>query len=304
MSEAKDTKAVYSRITWILILINIAVPALVLFQRRGGGLSDTAYVWVGWISATGLTAVLVAGTYFRLPVDRQQISRTMLLTSLALVVLSGLITTISIAVTPSDNYLEVALSETPLNDVKPERKRLMVELIRREKAASDENNRMAKSMKPISPALYSVASFANKAAMESASSQLKQAYEIDQAYAAAKLQMRRTFHDKMQRVDPGFLSGVESKMYEEDSSDALIQADEAKWVSSALSLYAYAAAHASDISANSGGHLTIASEDVKRSFAQQVQASTALQQTMMTDRTKAVKNQQSAQDAIGLKHPE
>jgi hypothetical protein len=161
------------------------------------------------------------------------------LTSLALVVLSGLITTISIAASPSDNYLAVALSDTPLNKIKPDRKRLVVELIRQNKAASDENSRIAKSMRPISPALYSGDSFASKAAMESTSSQLKQAYEIDQAYAAAKHQARQDFHDKMQRVDPDYLRGFESRMQEEDSLEASIEAEEAKWVASALSLYDY-----------------------------------------------------------------
>lgn len=228
----------------------------------------------------------------------------MVLTSLALVALSGIITTISISATPSDNYLAAALSGTPLNSIKPERKRLMVELIREEKAASDENRRIAHSMKPISPALYSVESFANKAAMESTSSQLKQAYAIDQAYDAAKLQARQTFHDKMQKVDPAFLRGIESKMREGDSTEASIEKDEAKWVSSAVSLYDYAAAHASDISVNSSGHLTIKSEELKRSLLQQVETSKALQQTMINDRAKALNSQHTLQDAMGLKHSE
>jgi len=169
-------------------VVNLSVPAFVLFQRNGNQLTDAANIWVGWISATMLTVMLVIGTYFRLPMDRRQIPRSMVLTSLALVVLSGLITTISIAASPSDDYLAVALSDTSLDKIKPDRKRLIVELIRKNKAASDENSRIAKTMKPISPALYSVDSFANKTAMESTSSQLKQAYDIDQAYAAAKHQ--------------------------------------------------------------------------------------------------------------------
>jgi hypothetical protein len=249
-----------------------------------------------------VTAMLVVGTYLRLPVDRRQIPRSMVLTSLALVVLSGLITTISIAASPSDNYLAVALSDTPLNKIKPDRKRLMVELIRQDKAASDENSRIAKSMKPISPALYSVDSFASKAAIESTSSQLKQAYDIDQAYAAAKHQARQGFHDKMQRADPDYLRDFESRMQEEDSLEASIEAEEAKWVASALSLYDYAAAHASNISVNNGGHLAIASEELKQSLLQQIDASTALEQTMVNDRAKAVKNQHTLQDAMGVKH--
>jgi hypothetical protein len=157
-------------------------------------------------------------------------------------------------------------------------------------------------MKPISPALYSVDSFANKTAMKSSSSQLKQAYDIDQAYAAAKHQARQEFHNQMQRVDPDYLRGFDSKMQEDDSLEASIEAKEAKWVASALSLYDYAAAHASDISLNDGGHLAITGEELKQNLLQQINASTALKQTMMDDRAKAVKNQHSLQDAIGMKH--
>src|ERR1700691_210628 len=116
-------------------------------------------------------------------VGRRQIPRTLVGTSLALVVLSGLITTISIVASPSDSYLALALSDIPLNKIKPDRKRLVVELMRQDKAGSDQNSRIAPSMKLIIPALCAVDSFASRAAIESTSSKLKQAYDIDQAYA-------------------------------------------------------------------------------------------------------------------------
>jgi hypothetical protein len=302
MPEVKETKAVYRRIAWLLLVVNLAVPAFVMVQRNGNHLTDAANIWVGWISATMLTVMLVVGTFLRLSMDRRQIPRSMVLTSLALVVLSGLITTVSIESSPSDNYLAVALSDTPLNKIKPDRKRLIVELVRQNKAASDENSRIAKTMKPISPALYSVDSFANKTAMESTSSQLKQAYDIDKAYAMAKHEARQAFHDQMQKIDPDYLRGFDSKMQEDDSLEASIEAEESKWVASALSLYDYATAHASDISLNKDGHLAIASEELKHNLLQQINASTALKQTMMNDRAKAVKSQHSLQDAIGMKH--
>lgn len=302
MPEVRETEAIYRRIAWLLLVVNLSVPAFVMFQRNGSQLTDTANIWVGWISATLLTVALVVGTFCRLPIDRRQIPRSTVLTSLALVVLSGMITTISIAASPSDNYLAVALSDRPLNKIKPDSKRLVVELIRQNKAASDENSRIAKATKPISPALYSVDSFANKTAMESTSSQLTQAYDIDQAYAAAKHQVRKEFHDQMQSVDPAYLRGFESKMREEDSMEASIESEEATWVASALSLYDYAAAHASDISINDGGHVAIANEELKQNLLQQINASTAQEQTMMNNRATAVKNQHGLQDAIEMKH--
>jgi hypothetical protein len=302
MPEVGETKTIFRRIAWLLLVVNLSVPAFVLFQRNGNHLTDAANIWVGWVSATMLTVMLVVGTYFRLPLDRRQIPRSMVLTSFALVVLSGLITTISIAASPSDDYLAVALSDKPLDKIKPERKRLIVELIRKNKAASDENSRIAKTMKPISPALYSVDSFATKSAMESTSSQLKQAYDIDQAYATGKHQARQAFHDQMQRVDPDYLAAFDSRMQQDDSQEASIESEEAKWVASALSLYDFAVAHASDISLNDGGHLAIKGEELKQNLLQQINASTALEQTMMNDRAKAVNNQHSLQDAIGMKH--
>jgi hypothetical protein len=285
-------------------LTNLSVPAFVVFQQNGNTLSDGENIWVGWISAALVTTSLMVGMYFRPPVDRRQMPKSMVLTSLALVVLSGLITTICIAASPSDNYLAVALSDTPLTKIKPDRKRLLVELIRQDKAASDENSRIAKSMNPISPALYSVDSFASEAATESTASQLKQAYRVDQTYAAAKLRARRDFHDNMQTVDPGYLRDFESGMQKDDSLEFSIEAEEEKWVESALNLYDYAAAHASNISVDGGGHLVIASEGLKRSLLQEIDASTALKTTMMNDRAKAVKTQHSLQDAMGLKHSE
>jgi len=302
MPEVEKTKAAYRRITWLLLVVNFAVPAFVLVQRNGNHLTDAANIWVGWISATMLTVMLIFGTYLRLPADHRQIPRRMVLTSIALAVLSGLITTISIASSPSDNYLAVALSDTPLNNIKPDRKRLIVELVRQNKAASDENSRIAKTMNPISPALYSVDSFANKTAMESTSSQLKQAYDIDKAYVVAKHEARQAFHDQMQKIDPDYLRGFDSRMQEDDSLEASIEVEESQWVASALNLYDYAAAHASDISLNKDGHLAIASEELKQNLLQQINASTALKQTMMNDRARALKSQHSLQDAIGMKH--
>ncbi|HEY5213266.1 MAG TPA: hypothetical protein VIJ38_09615, partial [Acidobacteriaceae bacterium] len=225
MPEVRETKAVYRRIAWLLLVVNLAVPAFVLLQRNGDHLTDAANIWVGWICATILTVTLVIGTYLRLPVDRRHLPTSMVLASLALVVLSGLITTVSIESSPNDNYLAVALSDIPLNKIEPDRKRLIVELIRQNKAASDENSRIAKTMKPISPALYSVDSFANKTAMESTSSQLKQAYDVDKAYGEAKDQARQAFHDQMQKIDPDYLRGFDSRMQEDDSLEALIEAE-------------------------------------------------------------------------------
>ena len=42
--EVGETKTVYPRIAWLLIVVNLSVPAFVLFQRNGNNLSDAANI--------------------------------------------------------------------------------------------------------------------------------------------------------------------------------------------------------------------------------------------------------------------
>jgi hypothetical protein len=226
----------------------------------------------------------------------------MVMISIGLVVLSGLITTISIAATPSDNYLQVALSDVPLDKVHPERKRLLVELLRRDKAASDENGRLAKTMKPISPALYSVASFASKEVMESTSSQLKQAYDGDRSYEAAKLQALQNFHDQMLKVDPDYLSAFEAKLRSNNAAEDALEATETKWVTSTIDLYSYAVAHSTQVSMTKDGHLVIVDDSPRQNLLQQINECTTLQQTMLDQRQKAASDQRAIQQAMVIKH--
>jgi hypothetical protein len=302
MPEMIEAKTIYRRITWLLVLANLSVPAWVVLQRNDTHLSDTATIWVGWISAAFVTTVFLISTYLRLPAASRKLPRSTVLISISLVIVSGLITTITISATPSDNYLQVALSDVPLNKVHPERKRLLVELIRRDKAASDENGRLAKSAKPISPALYSVASFASKQVMDSTTAQLKQAYAGDLAYTTAKRQALQDFHDRMLNVDPVYLSSFEAKLHASNTSEDALETTETKWVASTLDLYNYAAAHADQISMTSDGHLVIADGSIRQSLLQQINACTTLQQTMLNQRQKAVSDQQTIQQAMGIKH--
>jgi hypothetical protein len=302
MSEIVESRTINRRITWLLLIANLSVPAWVLLQRNDTNLSDTATTWVGWISAAFVTALVLASTYLRRPADSRKLPRRMVWTSIGFVILSGIITTISISSNPSDSYLQVALSDSPLSKIHPERKRIVVELIRRDKAASDENSRFARSMRPISPALYSVDSLASKTAMESTIAQFKQASDNDTAYVAAKSNALKNFHDQMAKVDPVYLQAFEADLQKKNAVEDALEATETKWVTSTLNLYNYAIAHADQISMNKTGHLVIADEGVRQSILQQLDACRTLQNAASGQREKAVDDQHARQDAEGIKH--
>jgi len=222
----------------------------------------------------------------------------MFLVAGALVVLSGVITTIFIFAFPSQSLLKLAQSDASLESIQPERKRLVVELIRRAAADSADNNRAAEAIKPLSPALYSVDSFAAEATMRSTVAQLKQAYDADQRYAAAKRKTMNDFREKMTNVDPDYLRDFESRMQQREHLDDVIEATEEKWIANTINLYDYAIANSRDISLRPDGHLSIKNQDVRQSLLQQIDACRALQQDMFLQREKAVDDQRAIQDAL------
>jgi hypothetical protein len=289
-------------VTFMLTIVSLSMPIIVLLLRNSSDLSDHAYIWVGWISIVLINVTLVTSFHLRKRQTERLVTRRTILIATLLALLSGLITTISISEIRHNNYLELALSNTPLNQIKPDRKRLIVELIRRNAAISAENNRIAKSTKPISPALYTVGSFASKEAMQSTVSQLKNVYEIDCAYLSAKRQIRQDFHNKMLKVDPNYLREFEAKMQDDDAQDNVISATEEKWANGVFSLYNYAIAHSGGISADNSGHLVVTDQDVRKSLLDQINASTTLEQTMSEMRANAVNKQHSLQDAVGISH--
>jgi heme/copper-type cytochrome/quinol oxidase subunit 4 len=290
-------------VTFILTVVNLSIPVFVLLQRNSVDLTDRAYIWVGWISAVLLNVVFLTAMHLRTRRTEPLVSRSSIFIACVLTILSGLITTVSISAFPKRNsYIELAQSGIPLSEIQPERKRLTVELIRRDAANSAENNKVVKGMTPISPPLYSVNSFASKEAMESTSAQFKRAYDADLTYATAKHQAMQDFHDKMMKVDPDYLRDFESRMHDDDVLEASIESAEAQWVTSALNLYDYAIDHASAISADNNGHLVISDQNVRKSLLDQITTSTTLQQTMLSERAKAVNKQHSLQDALRVKH--
>jgi hypothetical protein len=276
------------RTAFLLAVINFSIPAFVLLQRPSRDMSDGKFILVGWISAIFLNSVILFGLNRRIAQTGKRISSAVVSIAVIFAMLSGVITTAAVAMFPQPSYLQLAQSSTPLSQIEPEQKRLMVELIRHTAANSAENTRLATSMKPISPPLYSVSSFASKGTMESTSSQLKQAYDIDLAYNAARHQTMRDFHDKMLQVDPSYLHQFESSMHNEEEGEAAIASAEDKWIASAQDLYAYAEAHADKISVTDGGKLQIVDQDIRKSLEEQIEASEALQKEMLDDRQKIV----------------
>jgi len=223
------------------------------------------------------------------------LSRTSVVASIALAAISGLLSTVSVAVFgQTTDYLKLARSDTPLSAIQPERTRILVELVRRRAAGSAEYAREAAAMKPISPDLYSVQSFSSKETMLSIADQLQRAYQMDVAYSDSLNQSARDFHDRMQKVDPTYLQSFEANMRDSDSVNEATLSTEDQWVKCTSDLYTYAAAHADKISVAKDNKQVIPDPSINNNLNQQIDSCKALQQKMSDERAKAVQLQQDA----------
>lgn len=299
MAPAQAPPLTTGRKLLIFLACNISIPFFVPLQGQNAELSQHAMILVGWISSVLLNAALLWGVLRRERGDRRLMKRTALLT-LFLCIASGIASTVAVTLTAAQNsYLVLAQSDKPLSEIHPERKRLVVEFIRQSAANSAENNRNAAALKPIDPPLYTVASFANKTAIETTAAQLKAAYALDVDYQTKVAQANRDFRGKMAIADAEYLRSWDASRRDEENEAVAISSAEKEWISNTLSLYDFAERHASEITVRSGT-LEYASPAVRTEFIRRVDECKAFQQAMASVRNKALVRQNASRKQMGL----
>lgn len=178
---------------------------------------------------------------------------------------SAIVVCLGVAAVPVHNeYVDLALSNVPLSQIHPERKALVVELIRSKAANSREYDAVLARTKPLSPELYSSESFASKEANTDTMEQLREATDADFAYRAKQQEAEKEFESKMSAVDPQYLKAFVGNSSEE-AADAATSSLERQWFSTTAALYEYAAAHQKEIGVQNG-NLKFASTAVQIKF--------------------------------------
>jgi hypothetical protein len=169
---------------WILLVSNdVTVPAVVSWEHHAGEATSTIALLVGCFSLVVLNVVLIGAIWSRRKRLGESPSRGFVLGAVALAVLSGLLTSVGVFSFPERNdYVELALSNVPLNEIHPEQKALFVEFLRRRAANSKNYEQMAAQTKPFSPPLYSADSFASDTVIRAAIEHYTTAYAADSNY--------------------------------------------------------------------------------------------------------------------------
>ena len=238
---------------WLIaVCVNLPIPAIMIWKRSTGELSSSTAIRSGLIALaiSNVVAVLAVRTKRKRRGDAT--SPTFALGAAGLAVIAGTIMAIGIVSVPTHNqYVDLAFSNIPLNQIHPERKALIVELIRRKAANSREYRSITSLAKPLSPALYSAESFANPDVIAKTIRQLKALADADFAYYAKQQEADKEFREKMSSVDPNYLKAIDAIDTDDIAERATVQLEE-QWFSSTASLYKYAGAHHEEIEFREG----------------------------------------------------
>ena len=147
---------------------------------------------------------------------------------------------------------------------------------------------------PLSPALYSAASFASADAINRTVDQFGKAFAMDAAYSNQYKASTEKFEQQMSKVDPQFLKSWMSSSDNYDAGEAKVFALERQWFSSVQALYKFAADNEKKYSIQKN-ELLFASDDAKSEFEKLESASIDLAKKMHAARASLAKEQQQAE---------
>jgi len=280
---------------WIVMSsANITIPIVIIWSTHTGDLNRLGAVWSCWVCFIGLNALWLlalrsADRRVGRPGSGKRIIQAIALAFVAALLTMGYLNSYA----PRNTYFALAMSNRPLNSIRPTRRRIVVKFIRERAAASRASDEAAAHMHPISPPLYSPESFANLDAMSRTVRQVQQAFDVDAAYARNLTQSYARFQEDMMHADPQYLQAWLSSPDNEETANQNIFAIEKEWVRSVQDLYGYAAQQHQKIRLRNGT-LIFASAEIKNKFEDLENASTGLQQKMQTARAALLDKQHQA----------
>ncbi len=237
---------------WLIVsCANLTVPLMMAWKRGSGELNTTTAIVSGFVALSVVNLAVIVSIRARNKRHGQTTSRALIFGAIVLAVASATLTALAVSSIPAHNeYVDLAFSNVPLSHIHPERKALVVELIRRKAANSREYDIAASQTKALSPPLYSPESFASEDAMADTMGQLKRATDSDFAYRAKQQDAVADFRKRMSEVDSQFLTTFDGDL--EQADEASMSKLEQQWFSATSALYAYAAAHQKEIEVRNG----------------------------------------------------
>lgn len=284
----------------VLVCIDSTVPIMIIWKYRQGDVSSSVAVITGIIVLAGGNLAALFGFQRRSGHDGGPLKKRLVAGAAALAIVSFLLTVLGVSVVKHRNgYMELATSDAPLSSIEPERKRLVVELIRRTAEISQEENKtIAEAQKaPMNPAVYSPESFKDEKTIQSTVAQLADYSQIDFKYFAQQQAAREDFRRKMTACDSEYLERWDADRRDQEGMERSANQLEHDWFASVKSLYDYAQEHAREIGLKDG-KVSISDNTVRTTFDGLLDRSKALNEKLQSTVREEVRLQQQAKAKI------
>jgi len=284
----------------MLACINMTIPAVVTWKHHSGETSSTLALLSGLLSLVVANGVAVGTILSRRKRIGQDTSGGFLMGAAGLLVIAGLLTTAGVySISKRNNYVELALSNIPLDEIHPEQKALVVELLRRRAADSRDYEQLAAQIKPISPALYSPDSFAREDIIRRVLEEYKKDVAADFTYHEQVERTMTDFRNKMMKMDPDYLKSFEAARHEQETREQKAFQLQEECVTATQGLYEYTGAHTKEITV-SNGEVHFANDGVRKEFSRQLENSKSLYAQWQDSLQELLKRHQHLRKAAGL----
>ena len=270
------------------------------WEHHTGEANRTVASISGLVSIVVLNAVIITAIHFRDKRNGNVVQRSFVIGAVGLALFSALLTAIGVYSTPERNdYLKLAFSNIPIDQIHPEQKALVVDLLRRSAVNSRQYESVASQMKPLSPPLYSAESFANDSVIRSVAEEYKQASAVDFAYREEQVRTMNEFRSKMMKVDPDYLKSFEAGQQERQTLETNAFQLQQECATATLALYDYAETHTKDILVKDG-QLSFRNDGVRAEFSRQLEASRSLNERWQKAVQELTRHQQRSRKELGL----
>jgi hypothetical protein len=300
---SRDSVTPRKRLDWLILLcIDVTVPAVVLWKFHLGEISKANALITTAIALIGCNLVLLQAIRKRSQSGEPPIRRQLLLAAFILAAISfaSIASAVSF-ISQKNNYLDLALSNTPLSSITPERTRLIVELLRTRAANSKENDRLLAEVRlhPIKPELYSANSFATVETMYHTVARLADVVNLDADYYAKQQAAMQHFRLQMATVDPDYLKAWDADRQAQEAAEASTEQLTHDWLSTVKALYGYASEHPKDITVKEE-NLQFATPAVEMTFNGLLNKSKLVQTKLFAMVQKSVEVQRQAKRDLNV----
>jgi hypothetical protein len=289
----------------ILICVDVTAPLMLAWEKHVGGASTAIGIVSALLVLSGMNGALLLAFNRRNKRQSLPTSKNFILAAIGLATVSACSAMVAVALIPGPmSDTQIALSNTPLEDIEPGRKRVFAEFLRRLAAIKrDEDAELEEARKhPFSPPLYSSESFASIDVIHETEEKVKKYALIDLEYGRKNEQAWSDFRQKMGSVDPDYLRDLSDSQAERLGIESKTLDAEKQWLTSTVALYDFAAENSKDFKVQNG-QITFSKHAAQAEFEKQRNMSKSYLDRVTTLERDLAQRQRDAQGRSGITFP-